>query len=286
MVRMVIVSELVLKNIGVEPVEVLSSFLSPLANKRDDDYGGSLENRAKLLLKVYNAVREEVGPSFPIGVKLNSADFQKGGSTEEEAKEVAHWLDLAGVDVIEISGGNMETMSTMGFDRTSSNKDKPKSTREREAYFLDYAEVISKGVKSAKLMVTGGFREKTTMEYAMNQAGVDFIGLGRPFLYLKDPVNALLSGEVSSLPNYESGTQMIRWYYRPLTLWMPVSKLNALLALVPAMANMLRVGEGKEWQGNPNQVSLRDVLKYIRLLDQNLKELKGIDCKGTKYMKP
>src|SRR5690606_8455492 len=87
---------------------LLSSFLSPLANQRTDEYGGSLENRARLLFEVYAAVRSVVGTDFPISVKLNSADFQRGGFTEDESVQVVQWLSQAGVDLLEISGGNYE----------------------------------------------------------------------------------------------------------------------------------------------------------------------------------
>ena len=87
---------------------LLSSFLNPLANQRKDQYGGSLENRARFLLECIRAVREQVGPEFPVAVKINSSDFQKGGFSHEEAIRVARWLDEAGLDLLEISGGNYE----------------------------------------------------------------------------------------------------------------------------------------------------------------------------------
>ena len=87
---------------------LLSSFMNPLANQRSDRYGGSLENRARFLLECIRAVRQEVGPSFPVAVKLNSSDFQKKGFTHEEAVKVAKWLDEACLDLLEISGGNYE----------------------------------------------------------------------------------------------------------------------------------------------------------------------------------
>ena len=85
---------------------LLSSFLNPRANQRTDDYGGSLENRARVLLEVVKKTRQQVGPKFPISVKLNSADFQKGGFQFENSLQVVQWLEKASVDLIEISGGN------------------------------------------------------------------------------------------------------------------------------------------------------------------------------------
>ena len=101
---------------------LLSSFLNPLANQRSDRYGGSLENRARFLLECIRAVRKEVGPSFPVAVKLNSSDFQKGGFTHEESVKVAKWLDEAGLDLLEISGGNYENAAIItGEDENIEN---------------------------------------------------------------------------------------------------------------------------------------------------------------------
>ena len=105
----------VLKEAGFTGVQLhsahgylLSQFLSPRSNQRTDQWGGSLENRARLLLDSVAAVRTAVGPEFPIGVKLNSADFQRGGFDFTESLQVAKWLEAAGVDLLEISGGTYE----------------------------------------------------------------------------------------------------------------------------------------------------------------------------------
>ena len=149
---------------------LISQFLSPLSNLRTDAWGGSLEKRARFLLETVAAVRAAVGPSFPIGVKLNSADFQRGGFTHEESMEVVGMLGDASVDLIELSGGNYETPAM--FDLHD-------STSQREAYFLDYARGARERTTSA-IMVTGGFRTAAVMNAALEEGALDLVGLARP----------------------------------------------------------------------------------------------------------
>ena len=85
----------------------MSQFLSPISNRRTDQWGGPLENRARFVLEVYREIRKQVGPNYPVGIKINSADFQRGGFTEEESMEVVQILSREGIDLIEISGGRM-----------------------------------------------------------------------------------------------------------------------------------------------------------------------------------
>lgn len=118
---------------------LLSSFLNPLANQRKDNYGGSLENRARFLLETIEAVRNAVGAAFPVAVKINSSDFQKGGFTHEEAVTVAGWLDDAGLDLLEISGGNYENAAIIngaenGTDKLASLKQFGKRSSGKSMY--------------------------------------------------------------------------------------------------------------------------------------------------------
>ncbi len=201
---------------------LLSSFLSPRANMRQDAYGGSIENRARFLREVIAAVREVVGPQFPIAVKLNSADFQRGGFAFEDSITVAKWLEQDSVDVIEISGGNYEQPKLLGIEGLESAEDQKiaqtdrdnkaqstiaKSTIEREAYFVDFAQAMQKHV-SIPLMVTGGFRQASTMHYAIESGAADIIGLGRPMCVMTDAPNRLLSG-LDRLTSYENGLALI-----------------------------------------------------------------------------
>ncbi|MFF7747234.1 NADH:flavin oxidoreductase/NADH oxidase family protein, partial [Streptomyces sp. NPDC007960] len=129
---------------GFDGVEVhaahgylLSQFLSPLVNKRTDRWGGSLENRARMLLDIVRAVRAAVSPSFAVAVKLNSADFQRGGFDADDARQVIEMLEPLGVDLVELSGGSYESPAMTG--RPADNR-----TQAREAYFLDLAKDLVK----------------------------------------------------------------------------------------------------------------------------------------------
>lgn len=184
---------------------LLSNFLSPVTNKRTDQWGGPLENRARLLLDIVRSIREAEGPQFGISVKLNSSDFQKGGFTLEECQQVVAWLSDAGVDLLEISGGTYEQPAMVGSRGNAKTFQDPlkESTRQREAYFVDYAKAISPAAKMP-LMVTGGFRTREAMEAALREGGVDVIGLARPLCGDTDSPGRLLGGEIDALPAYEN----------------------------------------------------------------------------------
>lgn len=188
---------------------LVSQFLSPLANRRTDEYGGSLENRARLLLDVIAAIRAATGPAFPISVKLNSADFQKGGFAFEDSLAVAGWLEAASVDLIEISGGTYEQPKLLGIEgmEESAPQNVAPSTLAREAYFVDFALAMQARV-SVPLMVTGGFRSRAAMEQALAGGAADVIGLGRPMCLMTDAPQRLLAGEVT-LPRYEDGLALM-----------------------------------------------------------------------------
>lgn len=141
---------------------LLSQFLSPRSNQRTDKWGGSLENRARFLMETVRAVRNAVGPGFGISVKLNSADFQKGGFAFEESLQVARWLEEAGVDLLEVSGGSYEQPAMMDMEGLDpfERPDVPASTAAREAYFVDFAKAMKASLTKMPLMVTGGFRSR------------------------------------------------------------------------------------------------------------------------------
>lgn len=158
---------------------LISQFLSPHANRRDDEWGGALENRARLLLRIVDGVREAVGPQFGVGLKLNSADFQKGGFTLEESVAVVQMLNERGLDLLEISGGTYEALALIGQSGDAPPETGRESTRRREAYFLDYARAIRQ-VAKMPLAVTGGFRDRQLMEQAVAEGEIDMVGLARP----------------------------------------------------------------------------------------------------------
>ena len=151
---------------------LVNQFLSGHHNRRDDQWGGSLENRMRFLREIYRAIRTEVGEDFPIGVKLNSADFQRGGFSEEESMQVIQTLQADGLDLVEVSGGNYENPSMVGANVKE-------STLQREAYFLEYAEQARR-LLDIPLVVTGGFRSAPAMNDALASGATDMIGLARP----------------------------------------------------------------------------------------------------------
>ena len=188
---------------------LLSEFLSPRSNQRGDRYGGSLENRARALLEAVAYVRAAVGPDFPVAVKLNSADFQKGGFAFEDSLQVDAWREEAGVDLIEISGGTYEQPRLLGVEGVEEAEEQQvaRSTMMREAYFVDFALAMQDKV-SIPLMVTGGFRRRAAMEQAVEGGGADLVGLGRPLCVMTDAPARLLAG-LEELPRYENELSLL-----------------------------------------------------------------------------
>jgi 2,4-dienoyl-CoA reductase-like NADH-dependent reductase (Old Yellow Enzyme family) len=164
---------------------LVSQFLSPLTNQRDDHWGGSLANRARFGRAVLAAIRRAVGPAFPVAIKLNSADFQRGGFSEDESIAVLKMLQADGVDLVEISGGSYESRVML---------DKPVS--EREAFFLEYARKARAAV-DIPLMVTGGFRSRAIMEEALSSRALDVVGLARPFSHNPDVGRDLITRRIA-----------------------------------------------------------------------------------------
>lgn len=150
---------------------LISQFLSPAANRRDDEWGGDAERRRRFLLEVTRAVRAAIGPDRILAIKLNSSDFQRGGFTEEESLDVIAHLDAESIDLLEISGGTYESPAMSGSAA--------ESTRRREAYFLEFAEAVRE-ITTVPLMVTGGFRTGDGMTDAIATGATDLVGLARP----------------------------------------------------------------------------------------------------------
>ena len=213
--RFVVVAKAV-KEAGFTGVQIhaahgylLSQFLSPRSNQRVDEYGGSLENRARMLLNIVKAVRTEVGENFPVAVKLNSADFQRGGFDFNDSLQVALWLQEAGIDLLEISGGTYEQPKLIGVEGIEPVEDQgvAESTIAREAYFVDFATAMKQQL-TIPLMVTGGFRLRVAMEEALNKGGADIIGIGRPMCVQTDAPKRLLDG-ADELPRYEKELSLL-----------------------------------------------------------------------------
>ncbi len=147
---------------------LISQFLSPLSNRRTDHWGGSLENRARLLCAVVDRVRAAVSPGFVVAVKLNSADFQRGGFSADEARHVVGLLNDRKVDLVELSGGSYEAPAMQGEARDG-------RTLAREAYFLEFAKEIAATARMP-LMVTGGIRRKSVAEEVVS-SGIAMAGI-------------------------------------------------------------------------------------------------------------
>lgn len=154
---------------------LISQFLSPLTNHRDDQWGGSLENRARFLIETVDAVRARVKSTFGVSIKLNSADFQRGGFAFEDARQVVEWLNGKGLDFVELSGGSYESPAMQGNPQEG-------STGKREAFFIDFARDIAK-VASMPIMVTGGITNLDVAEAALAHDeqgfGVEILGIAR-----------------------------------------------------------------------------------------------------------
>ncbi len=202
---------------------LVSQFLSPRFNQRTDIWGGSLENRMRFLVEIIRAVRAEVGPDFPVGVKLNSSDFRNKGFTEDEALEVVRAIAGEGVDLIEISGGTYESPVMM---------DGKKKTGESRPFFIDFAERAVASV-GTPIVLTGGFRTSEAMIDAMTHAGIAMVGLGRPLVVDPELPRKILAGQDYTSP------------VRPLTTGVPLLDRIAMLEITWYENQMRYLGEGK-----------------------------------------
>ncbi|CAN7334445.1 NADH:flavin oxidoreductase/NADH oxidase family protein [Duganella sp. LjRoot269] len=171
---------------------LISQFLSPLTNRRTDDWGGSLANRARLLLAVVSAVRSRVSAGFSVSVKLNSADFQRGGFSEDDAKQVVLLLNELPVDLIELSGGSYESPAMQG--RTADGR-----TLAREAYFLEFAKDLA-AIARMPVMTTGGIARKAVAEQVL-ASGVAVAGIATALAEVPDlPLQWRDGREPAALP--------------------------------------------------------------------------------------
>lgn len=220
---------LILKEAGFSGVQIhgahgylVSQFLSPDANVREDKWGGSLENRSRFVVEVYRKIRALVGSDFPIGIKLNSADFQKGGFSEEESMEVVKILSKEGIDLIEISGGTYEAPAMMGKRK--------ESTIKREVYFLDYIEKARK-ITDTPLMLTGGFRTASVMRDAVAANQLDVVGIARPFTIYPNIANELFDNSRETFPTDIKKTG--------------VKGIDGFMNIIWYEAQIKRLGQGK-----------------------------------------
>ncbi|MHA3018895.1 NADH:flavin oxidoreductase/NADH oxidase family protein [Mycobacterium sp. BMJ-28] len=211
---------------------LVAQFLSPLSNQRDDEWGGDPQRRMRFVLEVVRRIRARVSPSFAVGIKLNSADFQRGGFTEEESSAVVAALAVEGVDLIEVSGGSYEQPAMMGKAADS--------TRAREAYFLEYARTVRSLAGDIPLAVTGGFRSRAAMHDAVHSGECDVIGLGRPTATTPDAAAVILAGRAESLPSHHVRAGM----RRVLGRFTDLKSLDGILELSWHTDQLHRVGDG------------------------------------------
>ena len=226
---------------------LLSEFLSPDINTRTDAWGGSLENRARIHLEIIKKCRAEVGRDFPISVKLNSADFQKGGFTADESIQVAKMFEDASVDIIEISGGSYEQPKQIGADDLSINPDRSETRKEstvaREAYFLEYANNIRKAV-CLPLMVTGGFRTREGIENALQSNICQIVGVGRPLCADPYCIQRMMAGNLDTLPSFEKTLSLGPSIFSPSSPFTLIQVINAFGAMAWFYQQIKHMSEG------------------------------------------
>jgi 2,4-dienoyl-CoA reductase-like NADH-dependent reductase (Old Yellow Enzyme family) len=168
---------------------LLNQFLSPAYNLREDEYGGSIENRARVHLEVYNAIREVVGKQYPVLIKINSEDFMENGLTLEDSVAASGMLAHAGLDAIELSGGTPDS-GKLGPVRVGINKE------EKEAYFKEAAAVYKKEI-DLPLILVGGMRSFSVAEKTISNGNADYISMCRPFIREPGLIKRWKSGDTS-----------------------------------------------------------------------------------------
>ena len=216
---------------------LISQFLSPLTNLRSDQWGGDINNRARVLIEIVKRIRQSVKPEFCVSVKVNSADFQKGGFELNDAKAVIQLLNELDVDLVELSGGSYESPAMQGRV-TEKDAEKPETTLRREAYFVDFAREIA-SVAKMPIMVTGGILRRVVAEQALEKDsagfGVEMLGLAQAMAFRPD------------LPN--------QWRDHELEIKLPqVNWKNQTFAALAVMAvtkvQLKRLAQGKSPKAN------------------------------------
>jgi len=266
----------VLRQAGFDGVQVhaahgylISEFLNPLVNQREDAWGGTLENRARLLIEIVRRVRSVIGNDRILSVKLNSSDFQKGGFSFEDCLGVVKRLEAEGIDLLEISGGNYEQPRMMGMEGLEPvfEDEVRTSTRAREAYFMRYAAQIIESAQTP-VMVTGGFRTAAAMEAALNE-GVAMIGLGRPLCVDADAPSKLLRGEVDALPGLEKDLRLGPGWFGPASSNHTIKAANGFAAMAFYYRNIIRMGNGQ-----PTRESMSPLIALVRHQFREIKDAK------------
>jgi len=182
------------KKSGFDGVEIhaahgylLSQFLCPHFNNRTDEYGGNIENRARIILEIYNEIRKEVGANFPVFIKINSEDFMEDGLTSEESIIVCKMLAEAKIDAIEVSGGNLSSPSVLS-NNLGCIRTKIAASKEKESYFREHAARLANEV-SVPIILTGGNRHIEVIEDILQNTNISYFGLARPLMCEPNLIN-------------------------------------------------------------------------------------------------
>ncbi|PRM14656.1 NADH oxidase [Haemophilus influenzae] len=220
---------------------LISQFLSPHHNCRQDQWGGSLENRMRFLLETYTAICAAVGKDFLVGVKLNSADFQKGGFDESESVQVIQKLSEMGIDLLKFPAATTKARKCSP-PKTAPTNAKPSSSI-----------IPKKPVQSAKppLIITGGFRSQNAMEDALSSGHLDLVGVARPFALAPDLANKMQNSiyQTVQTDRIKTGVAFVD------------KKAGAMLEMNWYMTQMDLIGQGK--QPNPKLSAWKVLLKTL-----------------------
>ncbi len=172
---------------------LLSDFVSPFTNRRNDEFGGSFQNRAKILVDIYNQLRDDVDKNFPILIKLNTMDYLQGGLRLDEAKEIADILIKTGYDAIEPSSGRYD----LKFSNRKTYPSVMDKKEKNENYFLQNVKILKPIMKGRPIILQGGIRNPLTIEDFIKQNVADFVALSRPLIYEPNLPNRWKNGDLS-----------------------------------------------------------------------------------------
>ena len=228
---------------------LISQFLSPLTNKRKDEFGGSIENRMRLLISIIQAIRAKVSTTFAVAVKINSADFQRGGFDADDAKTVVLALNELDVDLVELSGGSYESPAMQG--NAAENTSKDGRTLQREAYFLDFAKDIAH-VATMPIMTTGGVRRLAIAEDVLAN-GIDMVGMGTVLA-----MNPSLPNDWKKNPQLSAHNPVVQWKDKTL---------SSVATMAVIKRQLQRMGKGLEPKLNSSPLFslIRDRLRLKTL---------------------
>ena len=229
---------------------LISQFLSPLTNLRSDQWGGDINNRSRVLIEIVKRIRQSVNPEFCVSVKLNSADFQKGGFDLNDAIAVIQLLNELGVDLVELSGGSYESPAMQG--RVSDKEGaKTERTLRREAYFVDFAREIASAAK-IPIMVTGGILRRAVAEEALEKDsagfGVEMLGIAQAMAFQPDLPKQWQKNEL------EIKLPQVNWKNKTFAAL-------AVMAVTKAQLNRLALGKSPKSNISPFFSLLADQIK-------------------------